>query len=279
MGAGPSNKITRKLSYSSSSSELSSIRRQDRDVSYSIHTTYDFIFVFTIFSFHTRFFQVNGGDWYENDNGGSDWDENDDGSEPYIPPPRLLNAIRLFLPYKGYVEIGLSPESDGYGHANAIITMIVVYGNDWISLHENDIAAFFIEIRGYYSAVNGSFYSEPSEDFRGNFEIQRNGALLHILFREEEGDECTITGFHEDDAIALLEMEKIIAGRLDHVASTINSLIEVIHGLVTRCDGFAELIKRGAANWYCDNIEVEMVTNHSSFFYDFADEVKRSMAE
>lgn len=106
---------------------------------------------------------MNGGEWYENDNGGSDWDENEDGSEPYIPPPRLLNAIRLFLPYKGYVEIGLSPESDGYGHANAIITMTVVYGNDWISLHENDIAAFFIEIRGYYSAVTGSFYSEPSE--------------------------------------------------------------------------------------------------------------------
>lgn len=208
------------------------------------------------------------------------WDENDEDAAPYIPPPRLLNAVRLFLPYKGYVEVGHSLSSDGYGNVSAEITMTIAYGDEWLSLREHDVAAFFCGIRDHgYWEVAGTYYGEPASDFRGFLQIEKSGATFNILFREEEGDECSIKAFQEDDVVGLLKMEPVIAGQLESAASKITSVIEDIEGVVRRCEGDPEIIKINAKNWHCDPIEVELAINHFQFFFDLINEVQRPAAE
>lgn len=207
---------------------------------------------------------------------GAEWGENDDDA-PYIPPPRLINAVRLYLPYKGYIEIGLWPETDGYGNASVTTTINIVYGLEWLSLKEEDVAAFFCAVRATgYTNVDGVFYTAPDPSYHSSFQVRKVEDSLEIIFREVEGDQTAISLFQEDDAIALLKMERIIAARCEYSTLTLRSVIESIEALAIKCNGKAESVKDNLQIWHCDTMELEMATNHFTFFYDLVEEIKRS---
>lgn len=61
--------------------------------------------------------------------------------EHHIPAPRVLNPLRLFFPYTGWVDVGYNPSSDGYGNADVEILTVIQYKNYWLSLNETDLFA------------------------------------------------------------------------------------------------------------------------------------------
>lgn len=207
--------------------------------------------------------------------------ERDEPCEENYPPPlppRLLKCTRLFLPYGyGWIEIGLLPTSDGYGNANVSVVVNIIYGNEWLSLNEIQLAEFFITLREIESYHDGQCYFNRTEDsLIGKFYINKFDDFFKIVFAAEEGDQYIISHFMVDDIIPLLKMEKMIDGKIQAIAITMRDVIGVMEQTALKYRDNAEKIKDLAENWHCDDIIFEIAVNYFHFFVDFVDEINKN---
>lgn len=195
--------------------------------------------------------------------------------EYFPPPPRIINATRLFLPYKGYVDIGLTPESDGYGNANVTVTVVIAYGLQWLALKPQQVAEFFVTVREIesYGTVDGQCYFDHEDSFNGSFKMQNNNKFLEVEFTDEEGDRSRINEFDKDDVIALLTMERVISQQIAAVNTTMKDVVEAIEDIAIKCRGNAGNVKHMAELWHCSKITIEMAINHFTFFFSFVKEL------
>lgn len=182
--------------------------------------------------------------------------------------------MRLHLPYNGWVEIGLLPESDGYGNANVNICVVVSYNDGWIALKRNQLPNFFINLRNNIQRyIPGRVYYDESDDYlNGRFNIERNGDFFNIIFFDEDNDESYIENFAIEDLIPLLQMESIIAGRVDSISYEMQGVIGVIDETAIKCRHDASSILQLAESWSCDETIVQLAVNHFTFFTGFVAE-------
>lgn len=196
--------------------------------------------------------------------------------EYFPPPPRIINATRLFLPYKGYVDIGLTPESDGYGNANVTVTIVIAYGRQWLALNPQQVAEFFVTVREIdsFGTVDGQCYFDHEDSFNGKFRMQNNIKFLEVEFTDEEGDRSRINEFDKDDVVGLLTMERVISQQITAVNTTMKDAIEEIEDIAFKCRGDAAAVKHMAEVWHCGKMAIEMAINHFTFFYSFVKELE-----
>lgn len=60
----------------------------------------------------------------------------------------------MYLPYYAWIDIGFMQYSDGFGNANVEIIVCINYGNYSMTLNENELAHFFIALRGIDTFAN-----------------------------------------------------------------------------------------------------------------------------
>lgn len=189
-------------------------------------------------------------------------------------PPVVLNPTRLFIP-NGWIEIGLLPSSDGYGNANVLLVANMIYGDEWISLNDKQLAELFIKIRNigpYFGSTYGrrGFY-DTYDDPLIQIDVQKFEAFLRIEFTEE-GEHQVINQFMIDDVTALLKMEKIIQCKMYAINFTMRDVIAIIEETAYNVEN-AEEIKQLCEYSNCNDTVLQLAVNHYHFFTNFVDEL------
>lgn len=194
--------------------------------------------------------------------------------EDYVPPPRLLNEIRLYLPYNGWIEIGFTPDSDGYGNAEITLSIVISYQDGWLSLNERQLTIFFIALRevGKYNDLPGRRYLDGLEKRNERFHIRKIQNYFNIVFVDGEGDVTTIQKFKEYDVIPMLNMEIIIAERIEAMKLQQSNVIEIIESTAINCIDDSSKILKLAESCFCHNVIVQLAVNHFYFFDNFITE-------
>lgn len=191
----------------------------------------------------------------------------------------MINATRLFFPYGGWIDIGLTPDSDGYGNATVSVLAVITYNKGWLALTKCQVADFFIALRkatGREIDEMRVYYDHTNDYLSGTFNISNNGQSLNIIFTDEENDKTGIIHFMMDDVIALLGMERIIDGRISIINVTRKDVDEAIEILAFKCREYPSEVLELACSKYCDGITVELAVNHFQFFMNFVEEVRKN---
>lgn len=201
-----------------------------------------------------------------------DWSEY---ADEYVPPPRVLNSTRIFLPYNGWVDIGLYPTSDGNGNAEVTSLIVINYNDGWLSLNKDQLADFFVSIReiGDYETIEGRHYFDRPSNMNWKFYITKKNDFLNIVFVDDKGDRQSINQFMEDDLIPLIKMERMIVGRIETKEVSAEAVVSTIEDTAMKCYSAEEILEL-AEYTHCNPIIFEMAVNHFHFFTDFVEEVK-----
>lgn len=188
--------------------------------------------------------------------------------EHYIPPPRLLNACRLFFPYAGYIDIGYFPEDNGYGGPVLTLTAVIVYKEGWIALNERQLINFIITLRrvgGYSDSFNRRYYEE-APNFNERFDIKKIDKYFSIVFTDGDGDVSSIKKFGEYDVMGMLDLENFIESRIEYLKIHASGVYNLIESLTQKCIDDGSQILTLANNQYMENLMVEIAANHLLFF-------------
>lgn len=190
----------------------------------------------------------------------------------------MINGFRFFLPCSGWVDVGLTPGSDGYGKPDVKVLVVINYEDFWLASTEIDIADFFLTLREIdcFANVNGQYYYHKETNFEGKVHVDEAETSLNIEYTSAEGDRSFIYNFMKHDLKVLLEMEKAIATKIVIVKVTEQDIVNQIEKCCEDCKGNANEIYRLAEYWYANDTTREMAFNHFNYFYALVNEHKSS---
>lgn len=170
-----------------------------------------------------------------------------------IPPPRLLNGIRVFSPYYGYVEVGMTPSSDGYG--NVIVDNVIVISGTtgWLCLKPKELIEFFLSVRQVVTlnSVPGQIYFQDDHgvNFAGTFQIEVNAETIRVEYEEEEGDKNSVV-MDLADITHFLTIENLFQTIIHRTSTAIPDTINTIQNLAIECNGDSKALKRMCQYWW-----------------------------
>lgn len=185
------------------------------------------------------------------------------------PPPRLLESTRIFLSC-GWMEIGFSPSSDGYGNADVTITIVIMYRDEWICFTDTAFIPFFNTLREANSLPIVDHTSDFSTD---KFDMIREGDFFKITLSGAEGKQEVINQFVIEDVHLLLNKETSIASKIDIIRMKKREIVETIEDTAERYRGNVDGILLLTENMHCNGIIFEIGVNHFKFFTDFVAEI------
>lgn len=201
---------------------------------------------------------------------------------PMIPAPRLLNGTRLFLPYYGYVETGLSPKSDDFGNADVDTEIVISGKTGWLCLNSVEIVEFFLFIRDVdtFSSIDGRTYFPDDHyvNFGGVFKIVMSTDSITIEYVDAEGEKNSVV-MDLNDLKHLLSVENLFPGFIQRTDIAKRDTVNAIENLAMECNGNSDEVKRRCMYWWCSNIVFEMAHNHFHFFSEYVDEYQRSIQD
>lgn len=207
------------------------------------------------------------------DGSGDGWFSGDDDDYDEYIPPRLLLGVRLFM-LNGSVDIGYVPTTDGYGNADAIVTIIINYGREFLVLNRSEATEFFFTIYRWYHYLQNN---DPRRTFNGyndhligNCVIRKHiGEMYSITFTSNEGEIQTINKFKHEDMLKIYEMRWIIDGRIDFMQSMARDIIDEIEKYADKYRDNPQQILHDSHYYSCDGIVVEIACNFMEYFLDF----------
>lgn len=176
------------------------------------------------------------------------------------------------MPWGGYVEVGLQPESDGYGNSNLTTRVIISSGLEWLSIKGQDIDGFFVEL-GRISEQR-----EANSDSVGLFEANAVGEGIQMGYTEEECEKTTLY-IERTNVDSLIQMAEVIHGCIESIGHRIREMAEAIDALAVSYSENVSKILRDAEIWFADELVVEMAINHFTFFQQFVKEYKKSTGQ
>lgn len=171
--------------------------------------------------------------------------------------------MRLYIP-NGNVEVGLFPNTDGYGNVVTKPMVIINYDDEWLALDDVQTRrVFFISVHdtGYsFSPDRRCWFERSNDPLIGAFKMFiKNDNFVSIDFTEPEGEKQFIQQFWISDLSELLKLEPIICGRIEAVKIQSREFVETAR----HCLENGSEIMLLAANWRCSDIIVDVAVNHS----------------
>lgn len=193
---------------------------------------------------------------------------------PFEQMPRLLKSMQ-FSSGGGcsYVNCGLLPVSNGYAEAVVNTCLVVVHGEDWISLNSNQLGIFFTALRnaGPYALIGFHIFDRNSNDFylNGRCDIKKidaNPVRFNIKFTDGEYGESYLMGLPEDAIITLLQLEAVLEARLFRLKLCIPKVEGIIGDAVEKYRLKPEKLREHCEKWSASRVEVEMGFAHFDTF-------------
>lgn len=187
-------------------------------------------------------------------------------------PPRLINSWRLHFERHGWFEIGLHPEAKDDDGAHFRVTAILAIGKTHITMKEDELANFFMYLRGQekFSKVGTpeKYWDDVKDNFYGAFwmENMRDGRYI-IYFSDDEGEFHNVGPLYESDLKLVLETEGDINDQILELKMMKKELLYDLETFARECDGDAKKIRVLQAR--NPTFRLEMSTNHFSFFEEF----------